>query len=247
MKTLLPTFYLAVVLAAFSWVLANAAGGDMTQRLAACMLFALPPLAVWLTARAVAALPEQSFWRVGFWAVTIASWLALFVVSQGRGESHPDERQNFVVAFAFAVVVGTVARGQETFPPAWRMLGEVMASVVVVALACAALACGYDAKTRSIAARASRRWSEIGLSMADFERTLAPRRENMGSEIVRQVLREQVNSRFYKDGTPAAEREPAIERSKATEDRVARACEIIYAKLPPSDDLDLSLTARRCY
>jgi hypothetical protein len=76
--------------------------------------------------------------------------------------------------------------------------------------------------------------------MADLEKTLAPSHENAGSAVVRQVLREQVSSRFYRDGTAAAEREPAIERSKATLDLLGPAWDILSAKLPPSDDLDLS-------
>ncbi len=59
-------------------------------------------------------------------------------------------------------------------------------------------------------------------------------------EVVRQVLREQVGSHFYKDGTRAAEREPTIEKSKTTKGFIDLVRKVDFAKLPPSDDIDLT-------
>ena len=76
--------------------------------------------------------------------------------------------------------------------------------------------------------------------MAEFEKTLVPSRENTGSDTARQTLRELVSTRFYKEGTRAANWEAAVTRSKETQEIIEQACTVIGAKLPPSDDVDLS-------
>ncbi len=239
MKPLIRSFPLWVVLAGLWWLFAASAENDVTRLMVVWGLF-LVPLAVWLTARAAAVLAKHWFWRIGFWTVTIAGWVALLVIAEGRVESHPGERQNFLLAFGLAGLAAAWLTVKAPSRPTRRVLRDATAGVAVLALAGGAFLWRYDAKTRSIAARAEERWAEIGLPMAEFEKTLAPHRENAGSEVVRQVLRELVSARFYKDGTSAAEREPALERSEATSDLVTRACDIIFAERPTSDDLDLS-------
>ena len=72
----------------------------------------------------------------------------------------------------------------------------------------------YQAETRVLRDRAEARWTEIGLPMAEFEKTLVATRENAGSEVLRRILREEVGAPFYRPGTPAAAREAAIEASQ---------------------------------
>ncbi len=241
MKTVSRVCVLWSVLAVLSWLMANATDSDLGQLISAGGLFSLPPLAVWLTARATASLPERRFLRIPFWAVTLGGWLVALILMQRRSESaHADQHQNFLLALGLCVVTGVWLSVRSRSWPTWRVLREAAAGFAVIALAGAVFAWRYEARTRAIFARAEARWTEIGLPLAEFEKTLAPSHENAGSEVVRQVLREQVGTRFYKEGTAAAGREPVVERSQAKDNLIQRACDIVSAKLPPSDALDLS-------
>jgi len=240
MKPISRAFPLWLVLGGLSCLLAKIAQAQVTPLLAAAAIFGLPVLAVWLTARAVAELPERRLWRIGFWAVTVAGWSALLVLMQGGVEWNDAERPIILAALGLAGCVTIWHALKARSLPSRRVIGEVATAVALLALGGGVFAWSYDARTRSIVARAEARWSEIGLPMSEFEKTLAPSRENVGSEVVRQVLREQVNSSFYKFGTDAANREPATQSSKATDQMIHEAVELLSAKRPPSDDLDLS-------
>lgn len=200
----------------------------------------LTPLAVWLTAQAVASLPERKAWRIGFWMVTVAGWTALLVLMQGRAQSKDTERQIVFFALDLAALAAIWLAAITRSLPSRRLLGEVAAGAVLLAVASGVFVWIYDAGTRSLIARADARWTEIGLPMAEFEKTLAPSRENAGSQVLRKVLRNEVNSLFYKNGTPAADREPSIQFSLEADQLLKQAVDLISANQPLSDDLKLA-------
>lgn len=239
MKILLRALPLWLVLGSLSWLLATAWDVDMTRPLTIGGLFVLPAFAVWLTAKAAGALPERWAWRVGFWALTIFGWAALLIIAQGRAELHPSEWRNLLLGFGLAGCTALWLPVAMRSLPTWRTMGEVTAVVATIAFAVEAFLWSYEAKTHSFAVRAETRWTEIGLPMAELEKTFVPGRENAGSEVVRQVFRERVGSHFYKEGTRAAEREPTIMRSKEVEQAIKQAIDIQSAILPPSDDFEL--------
>jgi hypothetical protein len=212
---------------------------EVIHPLATIALLVLPALGVWLTASAVALLPESRFRRFGFWMLTVAGWIALLVLLQGRAESGDAERQLILVALGLVGLV-TICSIKARSLPSWRVIVEVVASIALLTLVLASYSWSYDARTRSIVARAETRWTDIGLPMTEFEKTLTPIRENAGSEVLREVLRQQVNTRYYKNGTPAAEREPAIQQSEATTRLLKEVSALLSVRLPPSDDVDLS-------
>ena len=95
MKSLFRMLSLWGVLVLFSWLMANAERNETLQVIATVGLFALPPLAVWLTARAAAALTGPWYGRVAFWTVTVSGWFAALLVVQNRFESPaPEHRAN---------------------------------------------------------------------------------------------------------------------------------------------------------
>ena len=240
MKTTLHALALLTTLAVTAWLLAGTSVSSGLYPFACTGGFVLPMLAVWLTMRAVATLPAARLGRIAFWTVAACGWIAVLLLAQGRSETRDlDERHNILLALGCAVLgAAWLAAKARTFPT-WRTLGEAAAGCAVVVLAGGAFGWSYDAKTRAIAAQAEARWAEIGLPLAAFEKTFAPSQENSGSAVVRAVLHEQLSQGFYKAGTAAAEREPAIEHSPAAADLTRRACEIIGAKQPPGDDLAL--------
>ncbi len=241
MKPLIRTILLWFVLALLSWLLARATADDMTETLAVGALFLLPPLAAWFTVGAVRALPEGWFWRVAFWVVTAGGWLAALLLAQGHCEtSLAVQRHDGVWALSITGLAVVWLAVKTRTLPRWRVVREAAAGVAILALAGGVFVWSYDARTRSIAAQSEARWTEIGLPMTEFEKTITPGRENAGSEVARQVLREQVGARFYKDGTVAAAREPAITPSKTTEDIIARAVDLLVAGQPPSDVIEIS-------
>jgi hypothetical protein len=240
MKTVFRAFPLWAILFGLSWLLVTAVGEDLIQPLAASALFLLPAVAGGLTVWVALAWPTRWPARIGFLTPTVLGWFVLLLLAQGRTESRPAERLNLLLAFGFAGLLTVWLAVKLRSFPTWRVFRELALVAAAFALAGGVFFWRYNAGTQAIARRAEARWAEIGLPMAEFEKTLAPSQENAGSEVIRQVLREQVSSHFYKDGTRAADREPAIERSKATTDRLLHAAEIASAELPPSDDVDLS-------
>ncbi len=228
-------------LAATAWLLVGVSTDSALYPFACTGLFVLPTLAAWLTLRAVAGLPASWLGRVAFWTAALAGWMSVLLLAQARHEAADlDERHGLMLALSGALLgAGWVARKARVFPT-WRMLGEAAAGGAVLALAGGVFARIYDARTHAFFAQAEARWAEIGLPMAEFEKSLAPAQENAGSDVIRAVLREQIGSRFYKEGTAAADREPAVVRAPPTDELITRAAEITSAKLPPGDDLDLS-------
>ncbi len=241
MKTALRTLALLAALTATAWLLVGVSTDSALYPFACTGLFVLPTLAVWLTTRAVAGLPASWLGRVAFWAVALAGWISVLLLAQGRGEAADlDEWHGLILALSVALLsAGWLVVKARAFPT-WRALGEAAAGCAVLALAGGTFGWSYEARTRAFFAKAEARWAEIGLPMAEFEKSLAPARENAGSDVVRAVLREQLGARFYKEGTAAADREPAAVPSPTADELIKRAVEITTAQVPPGDDLDLS-------
>lgn len=240
MKTVFRTVPLWLVLVGMNVLLWVAGNDGLVHPLAGCALTLLPALAVWLTAWAAAGLPENRLGRIVFWVGTLAGWATLLLAMQGRAGMNATERPLIAMAAGIAGVVVVWLGIKARRLPSWRLLGELAGALVIVALLGGVFAWGYEARTRAVAARAEARWAEIGMPMSEFEKALTPSRENAGSQIMRQVLREQANSLFYKVGTRASRMEPALESSPATDTLIKQAVEVISKEVPPSDDLDLS-------
>ncbi len=239
MKSLFQTIALWTALAGLSWTLVTGTRLDLLQILTASGLLVLPALCVILTTLAAPSQNRTWFSRVGFWVVTAAAWLTVAIFAQGRWETiESDERQNFTFGFGLALVAAVwLGVKMRTFPK-WPTLRDVTASVVVLGIAGSIFVWSYDAKTRALAAQAEARWTEIGLPMAEFEKSLVVSRENAGSEVARQTLREFVRTRFYKEGTAAADREPPIEYSEGDEARMSPAYTWAGFNGGPSDDFE---------
>jgi hypothetical protein len=242
MKSLIRSLSLWALLAAIAWLMMLPTSASAATVFEGFAVLILPALAVWFTGRTAAGLPANRFFRWSFWALTCAGWLAVILLAAGRYERRgdADERQILQVAVIGAVLFPAWIAVRRRECPTWRVARDAAMGLLMLALAVGATVWIYDAGTRSIAQRAEARWTEIGLPMDEFEKSLAPVAESRGSEVVRQVLREQVAQRFYKEGTAAASQEPVVPRSQAAWDLVSRACEILSAKLPAADELDLS-------
>lgn len=186
------------------------------------------------------ALPSRWPDRFGFWLVIVPAWFALFNVLLGRGGLHSTERAALNVSLILAFITLAVLVLKTPGVLVWRVTREMATIAAFYAVVIAAIQGTYILGTRSILRRAEARWTEIGLPMAEFEKSLTPTHENAGSEVFREVLREQIGSHFYKDGTRAAGHEPAIEPSEATTNLWRKAADIGAAVLPPADDVDLS-------
>src|SRR5678816_3434833 len=93
MKSVFRALSLRLLLGGLSCLLVRTAHAEVIHPLATIALLVLPALGVWLTASAVALLPESRFRRFGFWMLTVAGWIALLVLLQGRAESGDAERQ----------------------------------------------------------------------------------------------------------------------------------------------------------
>ena len=240
MKAVFRAILLWLILGGLSWLLLDATDAWMTHPVVAGALLLLPGISVWLTERTVEMNPRHWAVRLGFWVVTLAGWALLLMLLQGRAESHGPERPNILLTFGLIglVAVGMMVRTRRI--PSWRLAGEWAGAFAILSALVAAAFWAYDAKTHSIAARAEARWTEIGLPMSEFEKSLTPSRENAGSAILRQVLSEQVNAIYYRTGTRAAEREPVLTRSPEAEKRLKEAIEVISAIRPNSDDLVVS-------
>jgi hypothetical protein len=242
MKSLVRAVILWSALATIGWLLIQPVSPAFVGIVADFGRLALPAAAALLTFQVIVGLPASRAWRWSFWAVTLAGWLTVFLLAAGRYENaaNGDERQLLLLTGAGALTFLMWAVIKAKAFPSWGALRDAAAGLAILALTGAVFLWSYTAKARAIEARAEARWVEIGLPMAEFEKSLAPVVENAGSEVVRQVFREHLNQRFYKEGTRAAEREPMLTRSEEAWELVTRACDIISAKLPPSDDLDLS-------
>lgn len=201
----------------------------------------IPAFCMWLTITAEPLLPQRWPGRLLFWLGTVAGWFVVAVMMQGRAELGSAERA--AVLFGAGVTVLTAAWllfKLRPFP-GWRLLGEITIVAVGWAAICGAIFLFDEAKTRELRKRGEARWTEIGLPMAEFEKTLVAGRENAGSEVLRQILREQVGMRYYKTGTRLGAAEPAIEPSEETKAFLKNAVQVLSAPLPPADDVDLSL------
>jgi len=197
---------------------------------------------VLLTRAAVTALPRHPLWRWSFWTLTVAGWLAVAILTEGRLESrtHRDDHQVLQLALAGAglAILWLAVRTRQL--PSWRTLRDAGIGAAVVALVGVGVYATYESNTRALRRQAEARWAELKLPITDFEKSLTPVAENAGSQVVREVYRDLLNLHFYKEGTRAADQEPPLAKSQASWDLVTKACDIISAKLPPTDDLDLS-------
>ncbi len=238
MKTLSRALALWITLAGLTRLLA--ADRAMTQPLAGLGLFVLPPLAAWLLATSISALPRAFALANRVLDRDARGGFLLLIMAQGRAEWFSRERASIIFTFGLAAFVAAWVWIKKRSHPTWRAAREMALAVAILGIAAGIFVRLYEAKTRSIAARAGARWVEIGLPMTEFEKTLIRRHENAGSEVVRQVLREQVNAGFYKSGSPVAEHEPPIKHSEATDLLLKQVQDILAAPRPPSDQFDLS-------
>ncbi len=245
MKSLIRTLSLWLVLAGACWLLLLPETPYFIGVIWGVVRVFSLPLAIVLTWAAVAALPDGRAGRWGrwpFWTITLAGWLAVVLLTEGRLEAktHHDDRQMLMISTigAALAVVWIVVRAKAW--PGWRTLREVTVGALVLAVLGAAGYGIYEAQTRRIQAQAAARWSAIGHPVDDIEKTVPAVAENAGSTAVRQVFRDLLGRRFYKEGTPASRQEPAPPNSEAAWKFVTSACDIISAKLPPADELDLS-------
>jgi len=241
MNALLRSVALWATLAATAWLLVESETSAIGIMAGVFRLLSLT-VAVILTWGAVAALSPSRFWRLSFWVVTVAGWLAVGLLVAGRfqGQAHFDDRQLLALATLCALLVAIWLALRTKGAPIRCALEDAIAGSVIVALVAGVFCWLYEAKTDSLTARAEMRWTEIGLPMSEFESSLAPVSENSGTRVVRQAFREILAQGFYKHGTAAAIGERVIPRSGEASNLVTHACDIISAKLPPSDDLDLS-------
>jgi hypothetical protein len=198
----------------------------------------IPAFCMWLTITAVPLLPARWPGRFVFWLGTVAAWLAVAIVLQGRAESDRAEK----AALFFGIGVTLLTAGWLLFKvrpfPAWRVLGEITVVTALWGAIGGTTLSLYNRKTGELEQRAEARWTEIGLPMAEFEKTLVAGRENAGSAVLRQVLRDQLGMHFYKVGTRMGASEPVIEQSEETKALLKQVTGI--PMLPSADDVDLS-------
>jgi hypothetical protein len=240
MKALSRAIPLWLLLGGLCALLSLASEKIMTGLPGVAALLVVPALAVWLTYAAATRLPARWPGRIAFWLPTVLGWSALLILLQGCAEDHAAVRPMAQLALELAGLVTLWIMFKARRWPSWRVTAEVAASLLVLAGLATLALWGYEARTRSLAARAEARWSQIGHPMADFEKSLAPTRENDGSQVLRQILREQADAVFYKMGTRAGQLEPKLQPSEATTKRLREAIDVISHKLPPADDIDLS-------
>jgi hypothetical protein len=196
---------------------------------------------MWLTMTTVPVLPRRWPVRLGFWIVTMAAWFVVAVMMQARTELDFPRRAAVLFGAGVTVVAAVWFLFKIRASLGWRVLGEFMIATVLLLGIGDLMLVSYQAETRLLRERAEARWAEIGLPMAEFEKTLVATRENAGSEVLRQVLREEVGALFYKAGTRTAELELVIEGAEKKKRAVQDAGIIVSAIGGPSDDLDLSL------
>ncbi len=240
MKSLPRCLALWAVLAGVAWLLLQPETARTIGVVMGLLRLVSFSVAVVLTWIAMKALPRGRVWRCLFWTVSLAGWLSVILLAQGRFESrvHSDDRQVLVMGAVGAMLIaGWIAARTRTLP-SWRTLREGAAAFAILALGAAGCYFVYEAKTRSIQARAELRWAELGMPIDDVEKRLAPVLESPGSQVVREAFREILSQRFYKEGTAAAEKEAPIQKSEAAWALVTRAGEIITTKQPPSDELN---------
>ena len=237
MKPLPQTLLLWLILGGLSGLLITES--ETGQVLVFCAVFILPGLAAWLTIKTATEVSTRWIAATAFWTGTLAAWLSLEVIAQGRAESHPGEQQTLWLALVAAVfVAGATARKTRSFPN-WRIAGQIALAFTFLALAGALSIWTYEAQTRNTVAKAKAHWAQIGLPLENLPESFPAPHENSGSEILRQVLRERVNSRFYKQGTAAAEREPVIQPSEEIARRVEAATKFPFTGQSLSDHLVL--------
>jgi len=163
-----------------------------------CGWLLLPIIAVWLTARAVAAIrPASRLVRVLFWATASGGWLAVCILARGRSEPVSAGTSSVLyAAFGIAALAACWWCWKSRRELSWRAFRDVLAGVawliVVVGMAAAIWAWADEKQTRSIMAEAKWRWESIGHSMDEFAKTVAVTHDNAGSNATRTVLHEVV-------------------------------------------------------
>jgi hypothetical protein len=228
-----------LMLGGFSWVLATAPAEDLTDPITGGVLTLVLLVAVWLTFISDSDDLESRYGTAFAATLTLLVWCGTLVIAQGRAETHPEETPKLLASFGVAALLAAAVAIKRRSYPRWATLRGIAITLAVPAVLLGIWLGYYELKTRFIAARAEARWSEIGLPTADIEKTVVASRENGGSEVLRKVLREKIGSHYYKDGTPAAAREPKIGDAKGATALVDEAVKLL-SEYPPADDLDLS-------
>jgi hypothetical protein len=239
MKSLYHALPVWLLLGGFSWSLATANDGDLTGPIAACAILAVLLLVAWLTFISAADDFDASRGRIFVLTITVLAWAATFIIAQGRIESHQADQRALLLAFGLAAPLAAGVMVKTRSYPRWSTLRGVAITLSIPALAGGIFLWCYEAKTKSIAVRAEARWNEIGLPLAEFERKFVASQENAGSKVLRKVLREEIGSHFYKDGTRATVQEPVLGISEKAELLVTQGVKLLQDH-PPADDIDLS-------
>lgn len=239
MKSLARALWVWLILGGLSWSLATGGKGDLIGPAAGGVLLLLLSAAIWLTAIAEKGDRHGSYGRAVISSTTLLAWLVALLIVQGRIERHPEEKETLLATLCLALVIAASAVVKTRSYPRWSALRPIAITLAIPIVIGSAFLWSYEAKTRSIAARAETRWSEIGMPLAEFEKTLAASHENAGSEIFRRVLREETGSSFYKVGTYGAAKEPKIENSQTADSLVRQAIDL-FVDTPPQDDIDIS-------
>lgn len=200
----------------------------------------IPAFCMWLTMTSVPLMPRHWLGRLAFWMGTVVMWLWLVLEIQARVEFDPIERAVLLFGGGVTLLIAVWLSFRVRPFPIWRIAGEIAVVCALYGIIGGVALYSYNAGTRALGRRAEARWAEIGLPLSEFEKTLVPDQENAGSEVLRQVLREQVYARFYKDGTRAGDREPAIAQSEDKKQLFLKLAKIAAATVPPSDDVEPS-------
>lgn len=239
MRSFARALWVWLILGGLSWSLATGGKGDLSGPTAGGVLLVLLTAAIWLTAIAEKGDRHGSYGRAVTSSVTILAWLAALIIVQGRIEAHPEEMETLLVALCLALVIAAGVVVKTRSYPQWSTLRPIAITLAIPVVVGGIFLWCYEAKTKSTVARAEARWSEIGMPLAEFEKTLITIQENDGSKLFRKVLREETGNPFYKIGSRAAAQEPPIEDSKKADLLVQQAVGLLNIS-PPADNVDFS-------
>lgn len=239
MRVFLQTFFLWLALAVLSFTFATvAAYPDPTVWMFSGWLL-LPALAGWLTVELIVSLPKNWFLQAAFWTVTLTGWVSAVLCARHRAGAVLTGELPMALVFGLAGVTAGWRAFKVRSSLDWRVLGEtagwMAAGMTVPFFVVAGWALSYTAKTSGILREAERRWAAMGLPLAEFTKTHPVGRENAGSEVARQVLRDVVGGGYYKE-----RKNPAAGCSSEAQEIVNKV-EIVSGKY--SDAIELSVPA----
>lgn len=197
---------------------------------------------VLLTWLAASVLPKGRFWRWSFWTITMAGWIVVGVLVSGRLEGmHRDGRQIVYLMLGAAVLAGVWIAARTRRFPSLRVLGDMAFGVAILGIAGGVTYGVYESKTRSMRQEALARWSEIGMPLPEFEKTLKPVQESEGSNVAREIFRDLLGAPFYKRSSgDQSESDPLAKKSAEGEKLIQEAIAVYQERLAPADEIEAS-------